>query len=232
MPYIKLDRDIVFNDVFSDNEVLAVYIKLLIRAKYFECVERGSVLKRGQLKISVRKFGEICNLSYQRTRRIISELEKAQLIGIKTDVSGSIITVFNYDCGGTPQIVSTQIPTQEKRIDQRANNAPFSLVTKENKEFCTKEAPAQENDFPVKLSRRELVSIYGENTVAEYERRFRKWKSNHQNVSVDCLDCIGKWMNKDGVPRLAEIAAKQSDFGGEQRNFSDLLAGEALGIYD
>lgn len=231
MAFIKLDRELVQSEAFDDNEVLAVYLKLLINAKYCDCVERGTVLKRGQLKISIRKFAVYCNLSYQRTRRIFSTLERTHLIGVETDASGSIVTIFNYDCDSDFQQAATQAPTQEKRTERHSINAA-SLLSKENKELIREEPPAHKNNFQSKQLRSALVSIYGEKMVSRYEQRFLVWKSKHPSASADCMDCIGEWMREDNVPKISADAISGGE-GDENFGHSPGFAIEkALGIYD
>lgn len=231
MAYIKLDRDIIYNDIFADNEVLAAYIKLMLLAKFRDCVENGTVLKRGQLKISLRKFAAECNFSYPRTRGIFSALEDAHLIKISGSTSGSIITLFNYDCNGNFGADHAHLGAHEKRTEERTESAPTLLFNK-NKAFRSKEARAANENFSDADTRAELVQIYGEKNVAEYEKRFDSWKKKNANTHVSCFDCIGKWMNQDGVRPISADAISGGE-GDENFGHSPGFAIEkALGIYD
>lgn len=224
MAFIKLDRNIACSDIFSENDMLAVYIRLILAAKYMPAVDTGISLSRGQLSVSVRKYADSCGISYQRMRTILRTLEEAHFIEITGVKSRSIITVINYDCDDVFPVSATQPATQEQRTEQRSSNAA-SLLIERKKNLRMQEPRAQNQIFSDADARAELVRNFGEGNVAEYERRFEAWRAKQTRpVNVGRYDTIAKWLREDNVIKPAEPSF---DSGGIM---DELIAGYCGGV--
>lgn len=209
MAFVKINRSIITNDIFSDNEVLAFYVKLIFFCKQAACVENGIELKRGQFATSIRKLSEKISYGFQHTRTIINKLQKAQLIDVESHPSYSIITVNNFDCEfencGEATQSATQNLTQGSDSEQH-ENPTASLLYKRNKNFNKQEPRAGEKKSESDLdARKRLVERFGERNVAEYEQRFEIWKSRQDRpVKVPCYEIIERWMKTDGAVKPPE----------------------------
>ncbi len=222
MGFIKLNREVALNEIFIDNDLLAVYVKLVLGAKIYPENDNETCLERGQLKISVRAFAKKNGLSYQRTRSILKTLEETQFIKITGSRSFSIITIINYDCDEFFSNSATQQATQNQRTEQRTFNAP-TLLNKKIKSFKKQEPPAQEQNLSDFERRALLVAEFGEVNVADYEQRFELWRSRQTHpVLVSCYDVIGRWLRADGV---SKPRGKSFDSGGILGNMLDVYGG-------
>lgn len=226
MAFIKLNREVVYSDIFADNDLLAFYVKLILKARFMPGKDWASGLDRGQLISSLRKLADEFGFSVQHTRTLLSTLEATHLIEVVKGRSNSIITIINYDCGDDLSNNSTQLATHDQHTDQHTNNTA-SLLNIERKNFRKQEPRAQEKKFSDSERRAALAEEFGERNVAEYEQRFELWKSRQSRpVGVSCYDVIGKWMRGDGVskPNGGSLADDSSfDTGG--------IAGRALDVY-
>lgn len=205
MAFVKLNRDIEFNDAFFDNDLLAFYVKLILSAKFMPCREKGIEIQRGQVVTSIRKLSDKFGFSIQHTRTILKKLEEAQLILIESYRAHSIITINDYDCDDDFSDEETQEITHEQHMEQHAGNTP-SILLKERKNLIKQETRAcarnSETDFD---ARRRLVELFGETNVAEYERRFELWRGRQDRpVRVSCYEIIERWMKTDGAQKPHE----------------------------
>ena len=118
--FITLHRKLLKSAVFSDAELLKVWIWCLIRANHKDCdvVHAGQVLhvKRGQFVTGRFTASEELNMSAMKWRKRIADLEKLQQISQKTTNRFTIITVVNYSYyqGGLKKTTNKQ-PTNNHR---------------------------------------------------------------------------------------------------------------------
>ena len=102
--WIKLHRKIrecesIWNDKpFSRGQA---WIDLLLIANHEdkEIMFDGSMymVKRGQKLTSIRKLSEQWGWSRTKTTKFLNELEKAQMLEVKSDTKKTVLTIVNYD---------------------------------------------------------------------------------------------------------------------------------------
>ena len=95
--YIALHRKIIDWEFFPDDLIFKVFIYLLLNANYKDKRERGKIVKRGQLVISIRKLAERLDKSINTIQRALIELENDKSI-IRQQISniGTLITIVKY----------------------------------------------------------------------------------------------------------------------------------------
>lgn len=95
--WIKLHRQILDWEFYSDTNTKVVFLHLLLMANYEDKRWRGIVIKRGQLVTSVKHLCEQLKLSTQQIRTSLDKLKNNKQITIKTTNKFTLITIEKYD---------------------------------------------------------------------------------------------------------------------------------------
>lgn len=99
--WIKLHRQILDWEFYSDTNTKVVFLHLLLMANYEDKRWRGIVIKRGQLVTSVKHLSEQLKLSTQQVRTSLDKLkdnkQNNKQITIKTTNKYTLITIDKYD---------------------------------------------------------------------------------------------------------------------------------------
>lgn len=199
--FVKFYRRIVGREWFGDGATLTVYVFLLCSAAFEDMEYAGRTLRKGQYITSVKNLSEKCRLSVQRTRTALLHLKATNDITIETTTAYSIITmntVFDTDGANTP----SDTPANTL-VNKRSNNIIRSKeenIKKENNKGeaagLTPPLPAFENGLSQNTERQALVELYGSETVARYENKFRTWAAG-KNVNASMYPTIEKWLKND-----------------------------------
>ncbi len=97
MSYIKLNRGITEWEWFTDDNMLKLWIYLLVNAQYQDGRFKGIDVKRGQVIVGRKKFAERLGMTEQRVRNCLNRLKSTNEITIKTTNKYSLITIVKYD---------------------------------------------------------------------------------------------------------------------------------------
>ena len=102
--WIKLHRKIRECDAIWDDKPFSrgqAWIDLLLMANHEdkEVLFDGSIyeVKRGQRLTSIRKLSEQWGWSRTKTGKFLNELEKAEMLLVKSDTKKTVLTLVNYD---------------------------------------------------------------------------------------------------------------------------------------
>lgn len=95
--YIKLYRNILDWELFSDINARLVFIQLLLTVNYEDKIWHGYTIKRGSRVISYEKFAKEVGLKKQQVRGTIEKLEKTQCVTRLRFPRFSIISVNNFE---------------------------------------------------------------------------------------------------------------------------------------
>ena len=95
--YIKLYRNILDWELFSDINARLVFIQLLLTANYEDKIWQGYTIKRGSRVISYEKFAKEVGLTKRQVRGAIEKLEKARCAARLRYPRFSIISVNNFE---------------------------------------------------------------------------------------------------------------------------------------
>ena len=125
--WIKLHRQILNWEWYSDTNTFRVFMHCLLMAQRDDYKYRGVQLKAGQFTTGIFEMADILGLSAQQVRTALKKLEKSGEINKQSTSRYSIITVKNWKVYQTnnkqitneQQTDNNQITTkQEERIEQ------------------------------------------------------------------------------------------------------------------
>jgi hypothetical protein len=129
--WIKLHRQIIEWEWFSDTNTFRVFLQLLLKANHKEKKYRGMVLKVGTIITSREILAFETRLSIQQVRTALDKLKSTNEITIKTSSQGTIIEVVNY--------AKYQLVTNEVTIKEPTSNQQVTTNKNEKKEKNEKE---------------------------------------------------------------------------------------------
>ena len=95
--WIKLDRNILKWEWYTDSNTKAVFIHLLLKANTKSGVFRGISVKRGQLATSRQAIANEIGLTERAVRTGLEHLKDTGEIKIQPNNKFSVITIVNYD---------------------------------------------------------------------------------------------------------------------------------------
>ena len=95
--WIKLHRKFLEWEWFHNEEMVRLFIHLLLTANYADKKWNGILVKRGQVLTGRKKLSEGTGLSEQEIRTCLSRLKSTSEITIKSTNKYSIITINKYD---------------------------------------------------------------------------------------------------------------------------------------
>ena len=129
--WIKIHRQIIDWEWFTDTTTFRVFLQLLLKANHKEKKYRGMVLKVGTIITSRDILAFETSLSVQQVRTALDKLKSTNEITIKTSSQGTIIEVVNYS--------KYQIATNEVTNKQPTSNQQVTTNKNDKKEKNEKE---------------------------------------------------------------------------------------------
>ena len=175
----------------------ALIMEILFRTRRTAGWYEGVWLERSQFVFGYRRLGTACDLSFQTTRTLISQLKKVGFLTIKPTRAGSIGTVENID---------TYI------IDRKENN-------KETNEQLTNSQQTA-NNIPNVKGKRVKKNTYILKDSPRAHKALQYWtnhaplpiSANHAEClkALDDLHCLDEvpWEGPAGIFAICEYAAK------------------------
>ena len=124
--YIKLDRNIMSWEWYTDPITKAVFIHLLLTANIKDNKFSGHVIKRGELVTSYKVLAKELKFTESQVRTALNHLKKTGEIASKTTNKYSVITVLNYDkyqsgITGKSQADNRQVSGKSQRLKNIRN---------------------------------------------------------------------------------------------------------------
>lgn len=224
--FVKLPRTMLEWQWLDDGNTLKVYLVLLLLANWKDTEWHGIKLKRGQLITSVKSLCARAHMTTQQVRTALSHLTSTNEITIKKTSKFSLVTLNNYDPSEEVNNKNNNVLTTNQQdnnnvsttCQQDSSNVLTTVEErkeekeiKENKEKEEAAAPLPSpllsdnsfdkmpNDNPV--TKDELISMYGEEYVAVYSRKFDTWAERKNVTGVNKYGTIAKWLAEDGITR-------------------------------
>jgi len=114
--YIKLHRQILEWEWYSDINTKILFLHILLKANFKNMVWRGININRGQLFTSIFHLSSEIGISEKQIRNSLKKLKNTNEIDIQGASNGTMITVCNYE---TYQ--SLEISEGEQTASERAN---------------------------------------------------------------------------------------------------------------
>ena len=129
--WIKIHRQIIDWEWFTDTTTFRVFLQLLLKANHKEKKYRGMVLKVGTIITSRDILAFETSLSVQQVRTALDKLKSTNEITIKTSSQGTIIEIVNY--------AKYQLATSEVTNKQPTSNQQVTTNKNDKKEKNEKE---------------------------------------------------------------------------------------------
>ena len=146
--FVKLPRDITNWRWFTDANVLKVYIYLLTKAAFKETKWKQLTLKKGQLITGRKKLAEELDLSENKVRAALANLERTGEISIKPTNKYSIITLLDWGkTQGSDYFFTNKPPTNHQ---QATNKSPQYNKEKKENNVKNKGARVREKKYDYK----------------------------------------------------------------------------------
>jgi len=128
--WIKLNRQLLTSNIFSDAKTLQIFIWILLNANFKKrTLLNGLTLNVGQLCTSRERISNACNIPESTVYRVLKRLENCQSIVIKPNNKGSVIEVVNY------KVFQHGEPSNEQQMNnKRTTNEQQTNREEERKE--------------------------------------------------------------------------------------------------
>lgn len=184
--WIKLSREILDWEWYSEPNTFRVFVDLLLNAQYKDSRYRGNEIKRGQLITSVDAICKRTGLSIQNVRTALANLEETGEINKQTNKRVTLITICKYDTyQGESEEGNKQTNKRVTNNQQTSNN--IQEVNKErNKEglqlasqVSSAEKLAEDNSF---MKEKEVNSLPEENSSSVDKKEIPFTKSDLYNL--------------------------------------------------
>jgi hypothetical protein len=129
--WIKIHRQIIDWEWFTDTTTFRVFLQLLLKANHKEKKYRGMVLKVGTIITSRDILAFETSLSVQQVRTALDKLKSTNEITIKTSSQGTIIEVVNYS---KYQLVTSEVTNKQPTSNQQVTTNKNEKKEKNEKE--------------------------------------------------------------------------------------------------
>lgn len=140
--WIKLHRQILNWEWYSDTNTFRVFMHCLLMAQRDDYKYRGVQLKAGQFTTGIFEMADILGLSNQQVRTALKKLEKSGEINKQSTSQYSIITVNNWNLY---QQVNKRITNEQQTNNKRITTKQEERI--ENKEVVVMEKQPQQKKF-------------------------------------------------------------------------------------
>ena len=208
--WIKLHRQIVEWEWYTDANTFRVFMHLLLNANHKEKRYKGILIKKGQLLTGRKSLALALDLSERQVRTALTKLKKSGEIdqekARKTTKSGSIITICNYASYQSEKTKSDQHNDQHN--DQEATS---------KRPRSDQEATTNKNDKNIK-NEKNVKNFLNEQKKSEkqpsqIENELREFINNNSGVKRRLFSEIEKGCGKTlSVDEKKAIAARVTVF--------------------
>jgi hypothetical protein len=193
--WIKLHRQILEWEWYSDNNTFRLFLHLLLKANHKEKRYKGLLLQSGSILTSRDILAIETGLSVRQVRTALTRLNSTNELTIKTSTQGTIIHIVNYQ---KYQIESNEMtnerPTNDQQTttnknDKKEKNIFIKPSLQEVLEYCT-----ERNN---KIDANQFINFYdskgwmvGRNKMKDWKASIRTWEKQitSQDNKVKSLD--------------------------------------------
>jgi DNA-binding transcriptional MerR regulator len=130
--WIKIHRQILEWEWYSDNNSFRVFLHLLLKANHKQKRYKGLELKIGSIITSRDILAIETGLSIQQIRTALDKLKSTNEVTIKTSSQGTIIEVVNY---AKYQLVTNELTIKEPTSNQQVTTNKNVKKEKNEKEL-------------------------------------------------------------------------------------------------
>lgn len=194
--WIKLHRQIVDWEWYTEHNTFRVFIHLLLTANHKDKKYRGIELKAGSIVTSRDILAIATGLSVRQVRTALDKLKTTNELTIKTSSQGTIIQIVNYS--------KYQVETSEMTNDRPTNDQQTTTNKNEKKEINTKYsflASLLENGFDEKLSRewmevrKQKKAVNTQTAFDDFMTQVKKHGGDRNKILRKCVERSWKGFN-------------------------------------
>ena len=131
--WISLHRKFIEWEWFSDNNMVKLFIYLLLKCNHSASTWKGVSVDRGQLITGLDKLSNDTKISIQTLRTCLSRLEKTQEINMQVTNKYRIITICNYDSYQDSQQATNKHTNKQLTSNQQTTNKQLTANNNDNK---------------------------------------------------------------------------------------------------
>ena len=193
--WIKLHRQILEWEWYSDNNCFRVFLHLLLKANHKEKRFKGIELKVGSIVTSRDLLARETGLSSQQIRTALNKLISTNEITSVTSSQGTILQIVSYE--------KYQISTNEITNEQPTSNQQVTTNNNVNKEKNEIYIP-EFTEF-LKFAIEQVSNINKDEVKLKYESwKVNNWKDGNNKQ-------IKNWKTKllNTLPYISKIEVKQ-----------------------
>lgn len=155
--FLRISRNIVDWDWYTDANTFRVFMHLLLTANYKDCNYKGVEVKRGQVATSRKEIAKALRMSEQNVRTSLSHLKSTSEITSKSTNKLTIITLCKYDSWQDLVSESNQ-QTNRESTDNLTVNQP-TIEEESNKYNNNNKEKENTNVFPKKKNSLDLSIV-------------------------------------------------------------------------
>lgn len=213
--WISLHRKFLDWEWFDDNNMVKLFIYLLLKANHKDGTWKGIEIKRGQLLTGLDKLNSDTKISIQSIRTCLKRLEKTGEINMQITNKYRLITLCNYDSYQKAQLDTNNQPNNPPTSNQQPGNklpTPNNNDNKEDNEKGIGEDPGQAKPAPIPYKK-----------VVDYYNSQCKSLTQVKLISANRKKVIGARWNIQGKIAIYDVINKVANntffHGSNDRNW-------------
>ena len=173
--WISLHRKFLEWEWFSDNNMVKLFIYLLLKANHSTNTWKGIEIKRGQLLTGLDQLNFQTKISIQTLRTCLKRLENTQEINMQVTNKYRIITICNYDSYQTVQQATNKQTNKQLTSNQQTTNKQLTANNNVNKENNVNKVNNKSSDLI--FTYQKFITLFNEITGRNFKGCS---KSEHQ----------------------------------------------------
>lgn len=187
--WVKLHRQIIDWEWYTDHNTFRVFLHLLLTANHKDKKYKGMELKAGTIVTSRDLLAFATGLSVRQVRTALDKLKTTNELTIKTSPQGTIIQIVNY--------LKYQIEANELTNERPTNDQQTTSNKNEKKERIIFKRPSIEeiNEYclekNLQLDAQSFIDYYdsngwkvGKNNMKDWKATARRWAKPKEQVEM------------------------------------------------
>ena len=148
--WIKIYRSLLYWEWADVPEMVALWVRLIIRATHEDSQWHGVTISRGQLVTTTAKLAAESGLSPQQVRTCLDRLKASNQINTQTTNKYTIITICKYEAYQETETTEQQTNGKQTTRKQQTNNKQATSISriKEQEELINKPPTPLQGDAP------------------------------------------------------------------------------------
>lgn len=187
--WIKLHRQIIDWEWYTDHNTFRVFLHLLLTANHKDKKYKGMELKAGTIVTSRDLLAIATGLSVRQVRTALDKLKTTNELTIKTSPQGTIIQIVNY--------LKYQVEANELTNERPTNDQQTTTNKNEKKERIIFKRPSVEEinayclEENLNLNAQSFIDYYdsngwkvGKNSMKDWKATARRWAKPKEQVEM------------------------------------------------